>query len=173
MHCTSQNIWCPLSPASLAQATHYGCMTPFTPTQQSFGADSSTPREHSLQHPSGHSSLLKDPSWKPCGVQRLISLTAACREVSMADCRLRQVAGSQSSGHLPMDRRGTHPQFSVEYLLQIRFRLNCRHSMSLLRMCILGEVGNRFSLWLPKQTEALLHTLQRDLSIRQISIRLD
>ncbi len=45
--------------------------------------------------------------------------------------------------------------------------------MSLLRMCLLGEVGNQFSLWLPKQTEALLYTLQRDRFISQISIRLD
>ena len=33
------------------------------------------------------------------------------------DRRLRQVAGSQSSVHLAVDRRGTHPQSSVEYLL--------------------------------------------------------
>jgi hypothetical protein len=45
--------------------------------------------------------------------------------------------------------------------------------MSLPRMCLLGEVGNQFLLWLPKQMEALLHTLQRDPSTSQISIRLD
>jgi len=40
-------------------------------------------------------------------------------------------------------------------------------------MCLLGEAGKQFLLWLPKQTEALLLTLQRDPPISQISIRLD
>lgn len=48
-------------------------------------------------------------------------------------------------------------------------RLNHRHSMSLLRIYLLGEVRKQFSL--SKQPEALLHTLQRDPSISQISIR--
>lgn len=50
--------------------------------------------------------------------------------------------------------------------------LNHRHSMSLLRMCLLGTVRKQFSSWLSKQTKALLHILQRDLFISQISIRL-
>ena len=48
--------------------------------------------------------------------------------------------------------------------------LKHHHSISLLRMCLLRK---QFSLWLPKQTEALLHTFQRDPSISQISMRLD
>ena len=51
-----------------------------------------------------------------------VSMVASPSLYGIFDCRPPQVTGSQSPVHLPMDRRGTHPQSSVGYHLRIRLR---------------------------------------------------